>query len=115
MNAAAPTGFALAIISLMASGAMSGVRAQTAPNVDRDWFVAPEPTILDYQAEREGEAIKSQTYRSSPIGRNQNWSLDVGRFPPGTDDDPVDLRERLDELQQGYAGLRLRVPLRGNR
>ena len=115
MKAAAPIGLALAMLSLMAPGLMSDGRAQSAPDLDRAWQASPEPTILDYQAERDGDSIKSQTYRSSPIGRNQNWSLDVGRFPPGTTDDPVDLRDRLDELQQGYAGMRLRVPLRGHR
>ncbi len=97
----------------MAFGSPADVRAQTVRPAERGWETSPEPTILDYKAEQEGEAIKSQTYRSTPIGSNQNWSLDIGRFQSGGPDDPVSLDERLDQLHQGYAGMRLRVPLRG--
>lgn len=90
-------------------------QAQALPGLPPPDYFPPKSYILDPQLEKDAEKIKSQTYRSKPIGQQQKWNLDIGYFDREYSEEAVDPRERLEEQDDGFAGIRLSVPLTGRR
>ncbi|MDH3581075.1 MAG: hypothetical protein OEM91_10685 [Hyphomicrobiales bacterium] len=90
-------------------------QAQALPGLPPPDYFSPNSYILDPQLEKDAEKIKSQTYRTKPIGQRQEWNLDIGYFDREYSEEAVDPRERLEEQDDGFAGIRLSVPLTGGR
>lgn len=89
-------------------------QAQSLPGLPSDeWFV-PKTGIIDTDAQLEADNIRANSYRSKPIGKQQNWNLDLGHFQQDFSEEP-DLRQRIEERDESYTGLRLSVPLRKRR
>lgn len=85
--------------------------AQTLPGLPTDeWFV-PQTRLVDPQVDRDAETIREQTYRSTPVGQQQHWNLDIGHFSQDISDEPVDLRDRVADQPPGFSGLRLRLTI----
>ena len=67
---------------------------------------------VDPIIEQKADRIKQQTFRSRGVGEQKNWNLDIGRFQ---DNVPEPRHDFLDEPIGPYSGMRLRVPLRGQK
>jgi hypothetical protein len=101
-------------VAALVTGVVSPALAQSA-NTARELTVT-ESFMLDPALEKEGDAIKQQTYRSSSVGKKQNWNLDIGHFSEGQFEE-TSLEDRLADQSDritSYAGVRFRVPLSGN-
>lgn len=102
----------VAAAALLSGG--SPAQAQSPPGLPSDeWFV-PKTGIIDTDAQIDAANIRANDFRSTPIGKQQNWNLDLGYFPQDFSEEP-DLRDRVEERDQSFTGLRLSVPLSGNR
>jgi hypothetical protein len=99
-----------ALLAQLCAGPASG---QTLPGLPPDDLFRSKSYILDPQLEKDADQIKNQTYSSTPVGQQKNWNLDIGYFDRDYSDEAVDLRERFDDLEQGFTGIRLNVPLTG--
>lgn len=74
----------------------------------------PSEFLMEPDAQIEGFNIKQQTYRSKAVGQNKAWDLDIGRFQGRYDEDPNNLNNAVQELdEETYSGMRLRLPFRG--
>lgn len=105
----------VAAAALLFAGTATSALAQTAPSQPpSDLSTLPPSTLVDPQAEKDAARIKSQTWRSAPVGQNKNWNLDIGHFKEDKSLEQ-DLRQRIDEDVDAYSGMRLRLPLKGGR
>lgn len=102
----------IAVAALMSGSWPAG--AQSPPGLPADeWFV-PKTGIIDTDAQIDADNIRANSHRSRPIGKQQNWNLDLGHFQQDFSEE-TDLRQRIEERDESYTGLRLSVPLRGRR